>query len=63
MSDALSTGRVVSVSPRHAAESFEDTRQRDLFVAPQVMDQQAAVDLTGSLRALIDHAASAARAL
>lgn len=63
MSDALSTGRVVSVSPRHAMESFEDARQRELFLAPRIVDQQVVDDLTGSLRALIDHAASAARAL
>ncbi|MHC4107608.1 MAG: hypothetical protein ACYSTY_05935 [Planctomycetota bacterium] len=63
MSDALSTDRVVSVSPRHTTESFEDARQRELFLAPRIVDQQVADDLTGSLRALIDHAASAARAL
>ncbi len=63
MSDALSTGRVVSVSPRHAMESFEDARPRELFLAPRIVDQQVADDLTGSVRALIDHAASAARAL
>ncbi len=63
MSDALSTGRVVSVSPRHATASFEDARQRELFLAPRIVDQQVADDPTGSLRALIDHAASAARAL
>ena len=63
MSDALSTGQVVSVSPRYAMESFEDARQRELFLAPRIVDQQVVDDLTGSLRALIDHAASAARAL
>ncbi len=44
-------------------ESFEDARQRELFLAPRIVDQQVADDLTGSLRALIDHAASAARGI